>query len=215
MFPEELDKYMESLPRVRRVNVPVYGVGNSDSKFTVMIKREGKTYLHSAYESWRLILSRCYNKRELEKFPTYSGCYVCDEWLSFMGFYEWWKKHYIRGYQLDKDILSPGNKIYSPDFCLYIPGWLNCFAASVKSKNSDLPTGVSLVKGKYRARIIIDRKTIWLGEHDSAENAHEAWFKKKVELAQSYKSICDIIHPQLHDGLLEKVISMRWPTCSS
>ncbi|WP_449555224.1 hypothetical protein [Lelliottia amnigena] len=184
MYSEELDKYMESSPRVRRVSVPIYGVGNSDSKFTVMIKRDGKTYIHTAYEAWRLILSRCYNKRELDKFPAYYGCYVCEEWLSFMGFYEWWQKNFFRGYQLDKDILSPGNKIYSPDYCLYIPGWLNGFAAPVKAKKSDLPTGVSFVKGRYRSRIIIDRKTLWLGEHDSAEDAHEEWFIKKLELAQ-------------------------------
>jgi len=200
---------MENSPRIRRVDVPIFGVGNSDSKFTVMIKRGGKTYFHTAYEGWRLILARCYKERDLARFPTYSGCYVCDEWLSFMGFYKWWKVHFIRGYQLDKDILSIGNKIYSPDHCLYIPGWLNTFAASVKSKNSDLPTGVTFVKGKYRARIAIDRKVIWLGEHDSAEDAHDAWLKKKIEVALSYKPFCDSIHPLLHDGLMKKVLSMR------
>lgn len=68
--------------------------------------------------------TRCYNPNYHKVRPDYKECSVCDEWLdNHIAFYEWVDHNYykIKGeqsVQLDKDILVPGNKVYSPDTCI-------------------------------------------------------------------------------------------------
>ena len=74
--------------------------------------------------------NRCYSKAFQESHPWYKGCTVCDEWLDpehgLGRFAKWCNENYyiVEGEgttQLDKDILIPGNKIYSPDTCIFVP----------------------------------------------------------------------------------------------
>lgn len=68
------------------------------------------------------MIKRCYNQKCLLKDNTYRGCSVCDEWLNFQNFGEWYDENYYEVpnevMDLDKDILHKGNKIYSPDNCV-------------------------------------------------------------------------------------------------
>lgn len=57
--------------------------------------------------------------------PTYEGCTVCDEWLYFSNFKKWFDENYIEGFQLDKDIIIRGNKVYSPQTCCFVPKEIN------------------------------------------------------------------------------------------
>lgn len=57
---------------------------------------------------------------------------MCELWLySPEYFYDWLEVAYyeVKGYedkmQLDKDILVPGNRIYSPQRCVFVPNELN------------------------------------------------------------------------------------------
>ena len=56
-----------------------------------------------------------------------------------------------KGKQLDKDIISPGNKIYSPDTCVFVEPKINKLIQGKKRKVSDFPIGVNLDRGKYKA----------------------------------------------------------------
>jgi hypothetical protein len=58
--------------------------------------------------------------------------------------------------QLDKDILVKGNKVYSPDACVFVPQCINIlFTKSHKSHKTKekLPMGVNFdsKRNKYRA----------------------------------------------------------------
>lgn len=75
-----------------------------------------------AYQVWSNIIYRCYSKKAHVKFPTYKDCEVCEEWQDFQCFAEWYYGNYPKDgeyYELDKDIKIKGNRVYSPDACLF------------------------------------------------------------------------------------------------
>ena len=88
----------------------------------------GGTQYHShnqkkAYQTWVDMLKRCYKPGKNDS--TYKDVVVCKKWLNFQTFCKWFLDNYIEGYELDKDLKIPGNKIYSAETCLMIPSTLN------------------------------------------------------------------------------------------
>ena len=81
------------------------------------------------YKTWKSMLQRCYDEKLQEKYPTYKGCVVCDEWHNFQNFAKWYEDNYYEVCDekmcLDKDILVKGNKIYSPETCIFVPQTIN------------------------------------------------------------------------------------------
>ena len=92
------------------------------------------------------------------------------------------------GKSLDKDIISPGSKLYSPDTCAFVLKATNNFVIASDASRGEYPTGVYLSKptGKYLAQCNnpFTRKQESLGYFLTPEEAHEAWRKRKHELAQ-------------------------------
>ena len=84
-----------------------------------------------SYQAWTKMLERCYSQDWAAKYPTYDGCTVCDKWLNFQSFADWFDVNYIEGYHLDKDILAPSRrgKLYSPSRCMYVSPSENIVAA--------------------------------------------------------------------------------------
>ena len=87
------------------------------------------------------MLGRCYNEYNLKRRPTYKGCEVCDEWLNFQNFAEWFDNNYYtidnEAVCLDKDILIKGNKTYSPEACVFVPITINSLFTKInKLENS-------------------------------------------------------------------------------
>ena len=68
----------------------VYNIGYiGEGKYKSRI--DGK--VTKCYKTWSHMLERCYNK-EKEKYHNYIDCYVCEEWLNFQNFAEWYYKNY-------------------------------------------------------------------------------------------------------------------------
>ena len=121
------------------LGVGLLGVGNYNSKSHKKI-----------YKKWTHMLERCYNPYKINEFPTYKDCYVCDEWLNFQNFAKWYEENYyeVKGEVmcLDKDILIKGNKIYSPETCIFVPERINTlFTRSDKSRGK-YPIGITFNK---------------------------------------------------------------------
>lgn len=99
------------------------------------------------YTTWQHMLRRCYSTRVLNTHPTYRNCIVCDEWLCFQNFAEWYYNNYyeIKGETmcLDKDILFKGNKIYSPKTCIFVPEKINTLFTKSDATRGEYPIGVS------------------------------------------------------------------------
>lgn len=102
------------------------------------------------YNTWKHMLVRCYNKKFKEKYPTYNDVTICKEWLCFQNFAKWYEENYyeIEGekMQLDKDILVKGNKIYSPETCVFVPQRINELFTKSNKVRGDYPIGVSYHK---------------------------------------------------------------------
>jgi hypothetical protein len=95
----------------------VFGVGfMGDGKYKSRVNKE-KT---EAYKAWMRMLGRTYSSSYKEKFPTYKGVTTCDLWHNFQNFAAWFDLNYIEGFHLDKDIKIKGNKVYSPEACLFV-----------------------------------------------------------------------------------------------
>lgn len=76
-----------------------------------------------AHKTWSHMIERCYSKKYHVKQPTYKGCSICEDWHNFTNFLSWYDENYPtdgKTYQLDKDILVQGNKVYSPETCCFV-----------------------------------------------------------------------------------------------
>mgnify|MGYP003591723277 CR=1 FL=1 len=151
--------------------------------------------LSKVKRTWRGMLNRCYNKKEQEKHPAYKDVTVCKEWHNFQNFAQWFEenwKPYMQDWQLDKDILVKGNKIYSPETCCFVPAEIN--SLFTKNKPNEFYNGVKKA-GKYRflAQICIKNKKTHLGTFDTSEEAFKVYKVTKEnyfkELANNWKKL--------------------------
>ena len=180
------------------MNKLVYGVGVNDLGYRTQVnegvtKNGGKRIQKSVfrckyYEVWTGMLERCYSKKLLESRPSYTGTSVCNKWLSATLFKKWMEQQDWSGKCLDKDIIVPGSKLYSPDTCAFVLNATNSFVIARDACRGEYPIGVSLCKptGKFFARCNnpFTGKNEHLGYFLTPEEAHEAWRKRKHELAQ-------------------------------
>ena len=166
----------------------VYGVGINDHN--EFVTTNGKTI--NSYALWKSMLSRCYNDDYHKRFPTYIGCTVCKEWLSFSNFKKWIDENYIKGYQLDKDILVKGNKVYSPQTCCFVPKEINYLFVKCNGSRGQHPLGVSYHSqhNKFSANMRISNIGKHLGLFNTANEAFQAYKTAKEayvkEVATNY-----------------------------
>ena len=180
------------------MNKLVYGVGVNDLGYRTLVGEElpkdggrrvrNTVFLCKYYAVWRDMLTRCYSKNFLESNPSYIGTSVCSEWLSATEFRKWMEKQDWQGKSLDKDIIVPRSKLYSPNTCAFVLEATNLFVIARDASRGDYPIGVSLHKrtGKYQAQCgnHFTGKYESLGYFLTPEEAHEAWRKRKHDLAQ-------------------------------
>lgn len=169
----------------------VLGVGINDANYAVAPKIDGKQVKCKIYDAWRGMLRRCYDPKFLETRPTYLGCSVDNAWHSFMNFRAWMLTQEFEGKQLDKDLLYPGNKVYSKDTCVFISSALNSFLLESTATRGLLPLGVSAKGDKFQANCQnpLTKTTKYLGLFNTPEEAHYAWKKYKHELALEYAKL--------------------------
>lgn len=176
-------------------------IGNTKS-----VDNNGK--VKKSYNTWKNMIHRCYSQKALARHPTYQGCSVCDEWLCYANFEQWWNDNYYEiGNQemhLDKDILFKGNKVYSPATCVLVPIDINLLFIKRDSKRGNLPLGVSYFKRdkKYAAALSEFGEHHYLGLYDTPIEAFNAYKQAKEQFikakANEYR---DKIPRKLYDAL--------------
>ena len=101
------------------------------------------------YALWKRMLERCYSDSYQKKRPTYEGCEVSDNFKSYEYFYDWCHKQIGfdndgngNPFQLDKDLLIKGNKVYSESTCVFIPSEINLLLVKREASRGEHPIGV-------------------------------------------------------------------------
>lgn len=141
--------------------------------------------------AWNEMLKRCYYEPHLKREESYRDCSVCDEWLVFSNFQKWYDQNHIDGYEIDKDILVKGNKVYSPDTCCFIPKEINQIFTNRHNHRGDAPIGSTLRKdGFYQVRLSKFGKSHHIGWCKTSEDAFAIYKQAKEthikETAQMY-----------------------------
>ena len=156
--------------------------------------------LNKTYTQWFAMFQRCYSEAYHEKEPTYKDCTVCDEWHNFQNFAKWCSDNYyeieLDKMCLDKDILSKGNKTYSPETCVFVPQIINSLFIKSDSARGEYPIGVTKrPNGSFQARLSkstnSNNKRVSLGCYKTTDEAFNSYKKAKEEyikeLADKYK----------------------------
>lgn len=176
----------------------VYGVGMNDADYAVEkretvyygdgSRKEKQVWVCPFYRTWKDMLKRCFSDKYKAVRPTYENVTCCKEWLVFSNFKHWMEKQDWKGKQLDKDILVPNNKDYSPETCAFVSRTTNMFVTANDAARGEWPVGVCWDKWreKFKAQCKnhFTKKNEYLGLFTCPYEAHETWRKRKHELAQ-------------------------------
>lgn len=161
------------------------------SRFTANSKRNNTK--SDLYSRWCCMRVRCSEKGWANKYKTYKGCSICEEWMLFDNFRLWAENPvngYMIGYQIDKDLLFKGNKIYSPNTCCFIPPEINNVLTNCRKARGKYPVGVTKNRKLFAAHISIHSKQKCIGTFKSPEEAFFAYknFKERYikDVAEKY-----------------------------
>ena len=166
----------------------VFGVGINDSVTPVRCRKT--KYICPYYSRWSHMIKRCYSECFHKTNATYKDCTTCEEWLTFSNFKRWMQAQDWQGMQLDKDIIKPKNKIYSPENCAFVTCEENNILCDAKSIRGKYPKGVCYhqINKNFLAYITIKNKRVNLGSFPSVDLAVESYKKaKKIALIAASK----------------------------
>lgn len=162
------------------------------------------------------MITRCYSNKQTSKRRTYKNCEVCKEWHNFQNFAKWYEENYYtisnQVMHLDKDILIKGNKIYSPNTCIFVPEKINILFVKADKIRGSLPIGVSWDKNinKYRSYYYTNNKRITIGFYNTPEVAFQSYKIAKEkhikEIAEEYK---DLIPIKLYDAMYKYEVEIN------
>ena len=107
------------------------------------------------------------------------------------------KGYDLEGWELDKDILQKGNKLYSKETCCFVPHEINLLLTKSNRSRGEYPVGVCFHKpsGKFVAQLAINGKRKHLGLFASPEEAFQAYkLAKEAQIkvvAEKWKHLLD------------------------
>lgn len=165
-----------------------------------------------SYVLWQNMIMRC------KKNKNYIDCSISDEFQDFQLFTDWCHKQIgygLEGYSIDKDILIPGNRVYSTETCVFVPQALNSFLTFREALRGEFALGVCFhkVNKNYIAAVHIngDRQHIGSFEKEDAyvayKNAKEAEARRWAQRLRNREFIVDerVINALESYSILEKV----------
>ena len=174
----------------------VLGVGIVGDKYNCKIN--GK-YVKE-YQLWKSMLSRCYNDAYKNKYPTYEGCEVSDNFKYYEYFYEWCHNQIgfgIEGFELDKDLPIKGNKVYSESTCVFIPKEINLALTKSDKIRGEYLIGVCWHK---RGKAFVAQVSKNTGKRE-----HLGSFNTEIEAFNAYKIAKEIYVKELADKWKDKI----------
>lgn len=148
------------------------------------------------FPHWNSLFPRCYESNE-DCMPTYTDCVMDESWHNLQNYCNWSEKNYPKDthgfkWELDKDLLGKGSKVYGPDTCCYLPKELNLFLARMNDAGIYEHVGVD---GKIYYRVWVrqgketdSKQCHYVGSYPTYKGAYEIWKAKKKE---RHTALCD------------------------
>lgn len=204
MFPERAATKPPSTNRK-----PVFGIGINDADYVVQPTINGKRVSCPYYVVWKNMLMRCYCSKYQKTYPTHTGCWVAGEWLTFTNFRSWMIEQDWKYKHLDKDIINPVNKLYSPETCCFVTQVVNHLLTDHAGDRGLYPQGVHFNQqnNRFRAKVRINGKQKHLGYFTTPKAASAAYIKaKSAHIIEIAKQQAD---PRIKYGLLKHAELMR------
>ena len=169
------------------------------------------------YNHWIHMIRRCYNPYALNRNPTYIDCFICESWHCFQNFGEWYERKYYEcnneEMHLDKDILIKGNKIYSPNTCIFVPKRINALFTKRQNDRGDCPIGVRWHKRDKKFDVSCNDANCnqqYLGRFDNEIDAFICYknYKEKVikQVADEYK---ELIPKELYEAVYKYEVEIN------
>ena len=172
-----------------------------DGKYKCQINNN----MQHSYTIWNSMLARCYGNR----ITSYTNSsWVCSDWFNYQNFAKWYEENEypVKGrLHMDKDILYPGNKIYSPYHCLLVPQRINMLFTN-KMNKSGLPNGITKYKDGYVAKYNGEE----IGKAKTIKEAYCLYANRKkeiiIKIANEYKNI---IPDRVYQALLSYEVRLE------
>lgn len=156
----------------------VYGIGIVGTKYPVSVN----SVQTKEYELWNGMLERCCSDKLKKRRPTYRGCKVSDNFKSYEYFYEWCHSQIgfdNQGWQLDKDLLIKGNKVYSESTCVFIPQEINKVLIKRENMRGEHLIGVCWSKTNKAFVAQVGK--------NKGKRGHLGFFNTEIEAFNAYK----------------------------
>ena len=156
----------------------VFGVGITGTKYPT---NEGGVNTKE-YALWKNMLKRCYSDTCKKKQPTYEDCEVSENFKYYEYFYDWCQNQVGFGnqdWQLDKDLLIKGNKVYSEDSCVFIPQEINSLLVKCAASRGEHLIGVNWDKTHKAFKAQVNK--------NKGKSEHLGSFKTEIEAFNAYK----------------------------
>jgi len=178
--------------------------------------RDIKGDVLKSYECWKGIIKRCFSEKEKLKNPTYRDVTCCDDWIYYKNFKKFYDENFykIEGHtmELDKDILHKGNKIYSPETCVFTITKINNLFIKNNVRRGAYPLGVRFYEpcNKYFSVCRNNKsekvRSAYVDTPELAFNAYKIFKEKTIkEVADEYKSQIPL---KLYDAMYSYIVEI-------
>lgn len=175
-----------------RLRRSVYGVGFIG--YGEYSSKKNKS-IDPAYSSWKSMIKRCYDiKSNFYGIYGGAGILVSESWHNFQNFAIWFYSQCPKPgvkYNIDKDVYSKIDKVYSEETCIIIPFSANQLFNTQSSRRANLPIGVfemGSVEKPYRAHLSIMGLLHIIGTYPTVEEAFAAYKAQKERYIKSVAS---------------------------
>lgn len=174
------------------------------------------THFTIAGQKWRAMMDRCKvggSQQTVNK--SYIGCTMSENFKNFQYFASWCQRQYGYNleYELDKDLLIKGNKLYSEDVCVFLPKELNNILLRGKTTRGDLPIGVVYRADTacFRYQLNIGGKTrLKSSGYATSQDAFNAYKLAKEEfMKQQATKWRDQIDPRAYEALMNYEVDIN------
>jgi len=154
------------------------------------------------FQVWCGLRTRTLDDDFKQEHKSYIDCSLCEEWMCMQNFCDWAestkpKDNSIR-WELDKDLLIEGNRLYSPETCCWLPKEINLFLSKMSEKaiypktlaDGGVVYRVFVREGKEKQ---VEKGSHYIGTYYSYEMAVDKWRWVKKQrlnaLIQQYRHL--------------------------